>query len=154
MKSRGWVTMPEACDSQVIAGIAPDPDAWPAIREGKRAMKQSSPRNRHGWKQHWREFKEGRPGHRFQERYERNRKTGSRRSPALRTLKPIAGALLLIAGIVFCLIPGPGLPLLLLGVAFLADVSRRVAAALDRTELWLRSLLTRARRAWRKTRAT
>jgi hypothetical protein len=117
-------------------------------------MTQSSTSNRHGWKQRWQEFKEARPGHRFQERYDRNREAGAQRSPAIRAIKPFAAALLMIAGVVFCVIPGPGLPLLLLGAALLADVSRRVAVALDATELWIRSLLTRARRAWRKTRAS
>jgi hypothetical protein len=117
-------------------------------------MTQSSSRNRRGWKQRWQEFKEARPGHRFQERHDRNRKAGAERSPAVRAIKPLAAALLIVAGVVFCVIPGPGLPLLLLGAALLADVSRRVAVALDATELWIRSLLTRIRRAWRRTRTT
>ena len=117
-------------------------------------MTQSTSRNQHGWKQRWQEFKEARPGHRFQERYDRNREVGEQRSAAARAIKPLAAALLIIAGVVFCVIPGPGLPLLLLGAALLADVSRRVALALDTTELRVRSLLTRMRRAWRRARAT
>ena len=120
----------------------------------KGIMTPSSLRNRHSWKQRWREFKEARPGYRFQERYDRNRESGAQRSPAIRAIKPIAAALLIIAGVVFCVIPGPGLPLLLLGAALLADVSPRVAVALDATELWIRSQLTRLRSAWRKARAT
>jgi len=103
-----------------------------------------------GWKQRWREFKSGRPGHRFQDRYERNHSEDSERSSFRRFLKPVVGSLLLIAGIVFCLIPGPGLPLLALGACLLADVSKSVAVALDRTELAIRSLFARAARVLKK----
>jgi len=92
-------------------------------------------------KRYWREFKRVQPGHRFQERYERNRKTRAGRSPWVRFLKPIAAILLLAAGIFFCLVPGPGVPLLVIGAGLLADVSRRVAIAADWVDLRLRKLL-------------
>ena len=100
-----------------------------------------------GWKERWREFKRGSPGHRFQDRYERKRSDGSSRSSFRRLLKPLAAGLSLVAGIVFCVIPGPGMPLLALGACLLADVSRPVAVRLDRMELLIRSLLSRFRRA-------
>jgi hypothetical protein len=101
-----------------------------------------------GLKQRWREFRRGRPGHRFQERHERNREARSARSPLARFFKPFAAVVLLAAGIVFFLIPGPGLPLLLIGAALLADVSLRVARAMDWLELRIRALLSRLRRWW------
>lgn len=95
----------------------------------------------------WREFKDDPPGHRFQDRYERNREGRSAQS-ASRFLKPVVAVLLIVAGIVFCLIPGPGLPLLLIGAALLADISLPVARALDAMELRLRDLLSRFRHWW------
>jgi hypothetical protein len=99
-------------------------------------------------KRRWQEFKRGRPGQRFQNRYERNRKTRSGRSKWLRFLKPLAAILLLAAGLFFCAIPGPGVPLLILGAALLADVSRRVAVALDWLDLRLRAFFKRLRKGW------
>lgn len=101
-------------------------------------------------KRYWSDFKRGQPGKRFQERYERNRKTRAGRSPWVRFLKPIAAILLLAAGIFLCLVPGPGLPLLIIGAALLADVSRRVAIAADWVDLRLRALLRPARKWWKQ----
>jgi hypothetical protein len=101
-------------------------------------------------KRQWRQFKQSPPGKRFQERYERNRKTRAGRSPWVRFLKPIAAILLLAAGIFFCLVPGPGVPLLVIGAGLLADVSRRVAIALDWVDLRLRALLRLIRKWWKQ----
>ena len=99
-------------------------------------------------KQQWREFKRARPGHRFQERFERNREARSGRSWFTRFLKPVAAIVLVAAGVVFCLIPGPGLPLILFGAALLADISRVVARALDWLEVRIRDAISWARQWW------
>lgn len=99
-------------------------------------------------KQRWREFRSGRPGQRFQDRFERNRQAKSAHSAFTRFLKPVAAVVVLVAGVGFCLIPGPGLPLLLVGAALLADVSRRVASALDWLEVRVRDGVTKARQWW------
>ncbi|MES2920597.1 MAG: hypothetical protein V4819_03575 [Verrucomicrobiota bacterium] len=105
-------------------------------------------------KQHWREFREGRPGHRFQDRHERNREDRSSGSTWSRFLKPFAAILLIGAGVVFCAIPGPGLPLLLIGAGLLADVSLLVARALDWTEAQIRAVLSPLHRWWSGASAT
>ncbi|MCW1926308.1 hypothetical protein OKA05_27385 [Luteolibacter arcticus] len=99
-------------------------------------------------KQSWRDFKRSRPGKRFQDRYERNREARSGRSTWTRFLKPLAAVLLIAAGILFCIIPGPGLPLLVIGAGLLADVSRRIAVVLDWLELRARALITACLRWW------
>ena len=101
-----------------------------------------------GLKQRWREFWRGPPGHRFEERFERNRHARLSASWLKRFLKPVAGMVLLIAGVVFCLIPGPGLPLVLIGVGLVAEASRPAARALDWVELRIRDVISRARRWW------
>jgi hypothetical protein len=55
---------------------------------------------------------------------------------------------LLAAGLVLCVIPGPGLPLVIIGAGLLADVSRPVARALDGLEVRIRKLIARGRRWW------
>lgn len=99
-------------------------------------------------KAQWREFRHGRPGHRFEDRFERNKTSRAERSGATRFIKPAAGIVLLVAGIVFCLIPGPGIPLLVAGGGLLADVSRPVARAMDGAEVRVRALASWGRRKW------
>src|SRR5688572_13158502 len=82
-------------------------------------------------RQQWRAFKKGRPGRRFQDRYERSQKTRSSQSWFVRLLKPAAGILLFVGGVVLCFIPGPGIPLLVIGAGLLADESRTIARAMD-----------------------
>jgi hypothetical protein len=96
----------------------------------------------------WRDFRRGRPGHRFQERYERNQRARSGGSKFTRFLKPAAGIVLLVAGVVFCFIPGPGVPFLLIGAGLLADVSLRVARTMDWLELRIQNIIAWARRWW------
>jgi Putative transmembrane protein (PGPGW) len=99
-------------------------------------------------KRQWREFKHSRPGHRFEQRYERNRQARSDRTWLARYFKPVSGVLLVIAGVVFCVVPGPGLPLLLIGAALLADGSRPTALALDWLEIRVRNGISDVRQWW------
>ena len=101
-----------------------------------------------GLKQEWRDLRKGRPGHRFQDRYERHRGGRKGKSWMGRFLEPGIGVLLLVAGVIFCLIPGPGLPLVLVGATLLAERSRRIARAMDWCELKLRKVLRRAKDWW------
>ena len=103
-----------------------------------------------GLKRHWRELKKGRPGRRFQDRYEEKKETHRDRPLIRQSLQPLAGAILLAAGIVFCVIPGPGLPLVFLGAAVLAERCLTLARMLDWMEVKLRNLLARAKSWWRK----
>ena len=100
-------------------------------------------------KQEWREFKHGRPGQRFEDRFERSQKNRSGKPWFVRFLKPILGLVLFAGGIVLCFIPGPGIPLILIGVGLLADFSRPTARGAD----WLggraRSVIASAKRWWR-----
>ena len=86
------------------------------------------------------------PGERFQRQYDRLQ----HRSPALRILIAIAGGLLVITGIAFLILPGPGLPLLIGGLGLLAGLSRSLARSLDRAEPAIRSLLHRVVQRWHR----
>lgn len=101
-----------------------------------------------GLRRQWRDLRKGRPGHRFQERYKRNRKGGEGRSWIRRFLQPAIAVLILLAGIVLCIIPGPGLPLVLVGLTLLAQRSRSIARAMDWCEVKLRMLITWGKGWW------
>jgi len=51
----------------------------------------------------------------------------------------MAGLMLIVAGAVMLVTPGPGVPILLLGAMLIAGESRRAALALDRLELAVRT---------------
>lgn len=81
------------------------------------------------------------PGRRF--RYLHRRKRESAGGRVYRCSAVCVGVLLCLVGIVFLFIPGPGIPILLLGAALIAQQSRGAAALLDRFEFRLRRLLRR-----------
>jgi hypothetical protein len=101
-------------------------------------------------KQQWCDLKKGRPGHRFQDRYERNKEGRSDESVLRRWIQPVAGVVIFVAGVFFCIFPGPGLPLLLAGAMLLAERSRVMARALDCSELKVRSIIRLAKEWWRE----
>jgi hypothetical protein len=92
----------------------------------------------------WRSLRAGKPGQRFQERYRRHR--ASRPRTFVKVLMFGGGLALLILGIVFMVIPGPGIPIAALGAAFIANESRTMARMLDGLEL-------RVRKMWHAVRA-
>jgi hypothetical protein len=102
-----------------------------------------------GLKKNWQQLKRGKPGHRFQERAERNQRRGSNQRWLARWLEPIAGVILALAGVVLCFIPGPGLPLIIIGAALLAERSLFIARVLDWIEVKLRKAMAWGKR-WLK----
>jgi len=102
-----------------------------------------------GLKRSWTQLKRGRPGHRFQDRAERNRRTASNHSWYIKWLERIFGVILVLAGVMLCFIPGPGLPLIFLGAALLAARSPFVARILDWTEVKTRKVLAWGKRLWK-----
>jgi hypothetical protein len=104
-----------------------------------------------GLKRRWRQLKKGKPGHRFEDRYERNQEEREDRGPVLSCLQPALGLMIVAAGLVFCLIPGPGIPLVLLGTMLLAERSRILARLLDWLEVKSRRILHRGKSWWRKS---
>jgi hypothetical protein len=101
-------------------------------------------------KKQWCDLKNGRPGHRFEDRYEANKKGRSDESALRQWLQPALGIMLFAAGIFFCIFPGPGLPLLLPGAMLLAERSQRMSRALDWSELKVRSVIRRWKGWWRE----
>ena len=89
-----------------------------------------------GLRKQWASFRKDPPGSRFRLRYERRRH--HRRGPMVRIAWSIIGATVVVIGMVLMPAPGPGIPVVLLGGAILAEESLYVARALDWCELRLR----------------
>ncbi|MBA3463832.1 MAG: hypothetical protein H0T46_28000 [Deltaproteobacteria bacterium] len=95
-------------------------------------------------KREWRAFKNDRPGHRFQHEHDRLQQKGR----GVRLGLGIGGVLLLAAGVALLVLPGPGIPLLVFGLALLAGLSGALARKLDRAEPVLRHEAKKVRRGW------
>ena len=104
-----------------------------------------------GLKRHWCQLKEGKPGQRFEDRYERKQEERDDRSPIVACLQPALALMLIALGLVFCLIPGPGIPLILIGTMLLAERSRALARILDWLEVKSRRILQRGKSWWRRS---
>ena len=92
----------------------------------------------------WDRFVHSPPGRRFQERYQR--KQQAKGSAWKRCALICGGVLLALVGIFFMAVPGPGIPILAVGLALVAQESAAMARLLDRTEIRLRRLWKRLRK--------
>ena len=98
------------------------------------------------WGLLWRgmvEITQSLPGRRFQDRYQRMR--AQKGSAWKRCALFIAGILLAALGVFFLVVPGPGIPILVVGLALLAQESVTLARLLDRSEVKLRRWWKRLR---------
>jgi hypothetical protein len=98
-------------------------------------------------KSEFREVKNGAPGRRFVDHYERSRRREDGRGRVLRSWGYVGvGLVLLIGGLVLSLPPTvPGFLLWIPGISLIASRSRRISILVDRLEVW-------ARKAWRALR--
>lgn len=95
------------------------------------------------FKQSLREMLKDPPGERFQLRYKRQRHARTR--TMVKVLVMLCGMLLVLVGLFFMVVPGPGLPIVALGGAMVANESLVVARLLDAIELKLRRLYAAVR---------
>ncbi|MDM4768885.1 PGPGW domain-containing protein [Solimonas sp. SE-A11] len=93
-------------------------------------------------RQHWQKFRQGEPGKRFQDYYERRHGEGS---AFLSGCRLVLGLVLLPVGLVMMPAPGPGMIVVALAAVMVARESRTAARLFDATELRLRDLLRRIR---------
>jgi putative transmembrane protein PGPGW len=101
-------------------------------------------RMRDGW---WR-FKAGKPGHRFRNRYRRNRRRGQGRFALRKVLVIVGGTAIAVASLLLAPLPGPGWGTLLGGLVILAGELLILARFLDRAEIKLRGPARRAKFVW------
>jgi len=92
----------------------------------------------------WDRFVHTTPGRRFQERYRRMQH--EKGSAWKRCAFVLAGIALSVVGLFFMAVPGPGIPILAVGLALIAQESATLARLLDRAEV-------RLRRWWKRIRS-
>ena len=95
----------------------------------------------------WQHFKATPIGGRFQMRHRMRRVHGS--GAARKVLISGLGLLIVLAGIVMIVLPGPGMLAIVMGAALIAEESLFAARMLDRIDLWVTGLYQR----WRTRRA-
>ena len=101
-------------------------------------------------RRHWREFRESKPGHRFQDRYRRRQQAG-RGHILKRIFLIILGAVLALGSLFLAPLPGPGFATVFLGLAILAGELLPAARFLDWAEVRLRKLARFVRDIWRSS---
>jgi hypothetical protein len=97
-------------------------------------------------KREWRRFKHDSPGHRFRNHRSRMRK----KSAAIAVAATIIGAVMIAGGLVMLVVPGPGVPVIVLGLALIAGRSCTLSGLLDRAEPPVRRAARRVIRTWHR----
>ncbi|MDO8545217.1 MAG: hypothetical protein Q7S40_32655 [Opitutaceae bacterium] len=102
------------------------------------------------FREHWRELERGRPGRRFQDRYDRLRHREGRRGLGSRIVFIAIAVVAFAIGIVLAVIPGPAIPFFVIAGGALAVVSRPMAKAMDWLEVQVRKVWRWGMQRWRK----
>lgn len=99
----------------------------------------------------WQEFRRSRPGRRFQELHDRQEADGGGQPGWRKVLIVLLGGALVAGGLFLLPLPGPGMLIIVLGLALLSVVVPQLAPILDRGELWSRAASRRALAWWGRT---
>ncbi len=100
--------------------------------------------------QEWCALKRSEPGHRFQDRHERIKKSGDENGVGARVLRLVIAAVSFVIGMALTVIPGPAVAFFLITAALLASESLRLARWLDIGEVWGRKVWNWAHRIFIK----
>ncbi len=101
-------------------------------------------------KANWEDFKKGKPGHRFQDRYERRRRATKGRFNWSRVVNIVLGLALLAVGLIMMPAPGPGAIIVLPGLALLGSEFLFLAKALDWAEPRVRAVISACLKIWKR----
>jgi uncharacterized protein (TIGR02611 family) len=101
-------------------------------------------------KEHWRDFRESKPGQRFQDRY-RRRQQDEQSHILKRVILIVFGAVLALGSLFLAPLPGPGFATVFLGLAILAGELLPAARFLDWAEVRLRKFASFVRYVWRSS---
>jgi len=98
-------------------------------------------------KRHWREFRESKPGQRFEERY-RRRRQDEQGHIIWRIFLITLGAFIAVGSLVLAPLPGPGWATVFVGLMILGGELLPAARFLDWLEVQLRRLWRLVRTVW------
>src|SRR5215213_5318670 len=94
----------------------------------------------------WQQFKAGKPGYRFQDRYHHRQEAQAHQMKSV--LLIFLGAVLAVGSLFLAPLPGPGFATIFLGLAILAGELRPAARFLDWAEVRLRKLAHFVANVW------
>jgi uncharacterized protein (TIGR02611 family) len=100
--------------------------------------------------EHWREFRESKPGQRFKDRY-RRRRQHEQGHILWRIFLITLGAVIALGSLLLAPLPGPGWGTVFIGLMILAGELLPAARFLDWLEVWLRKLGRYVREIWRSS---
>ena len=100
------------------------------------------------FRKYWSSLKQGKPGSRFQEQYDRSHR--KQKSMVGRVLRVAAGTILVPVGLFFLAVPGPGLLIIALGAVLIAREFQFAAILLDALEVRGRQAFRWARQRWQR----
>ena len=89
-------------------------------------------------KTHWHELKATEPGYRFQKRYDDRLQTGLGIIRLSRIVAIVGGILICLIGVLLLVLPGPGLLVIILGLALIGSEIKPIAKFLDWMEIKVR----------------
>ena len=95
----------------------------------------------------WKAFAASLPGERFKDRY--HRKRDADRPTWKKIVSPVLGILIAVLGFILLPAPGPGIPVVLLGFALVAESFLWMARLLDLCEPPIRLIVTVCLRWWK-----
>ncbi|MBI2510676.1 MAG: hypothetical protein HYV96_01740 [Opitutae bacterium] len=99
-------------------------------------------------KSQWAALKRSRPGHRFQDRYERNLQSRNGAKTLWRIVRIVIAAGFVVLGVLFMFIPGPAIAFYAIAGALLATDSLPLAKLLDWIEVRSRRMARWAAAKW------
>jgi uncharacterized protein (TIGR02611 family) len=100
--------------------------------------------------EHWREFRESKPGQRFKDRY-RRRRQHEQGHILWRIFLITLGAIIALGSLVLAPLPGPGWGTVFVGLMILVGELLPAARFLDWLEVWLRKLGRTVHEIWRSS---
>ena len=102
-------------------------------------------------KENWQQFRESKPGYRFQDRYDRRQKATQGQWNKGKLFNIVGGIAIALAGLFLVPFPGPGSVIILVGLGLLGREFLPVAYSLDWAEVRLRGLAQQAKAIYRKS---
>lgn len=107
------------------------------------------------FKESWQHFKEVEPGRRFQDRYEKRQCECQGKFDLSKVVNIVAGVVVTALGLFMMPAPGPGAPIVIVGLSLIGSEFRPLACFLDKVEVRLRPLAAKAKHifdtAWART---
>jgi len=100
--------------------------------------------------QHWREFRDSKPGQRFKDRYRRRRRD-EQSHIVWRIFLITIGAVIALGSLILAPLPGPGWATVFIGLMILAGELLPAARFLDWLEVWLRKLGRLIHKMWQSS---